>query len=316
MGAFDAAVSLVPTDAGSLFNRGNAADKAGRRDEAASAFGAALALEPNDKAAAFNQANALAALGRNGEAEARSPVQKRPRPCVVGAAAAYEMSHSKGALAHATAPLRCPSRYLSPQARFRLAVRLDAAYQPAYANLGLALASQARHIEAAAAHRQALALEPRDTASAVGLGDALRSGGDAAAAARAYRAALALAPGAAEAYTGLAHTLKGSDPVAASAAFESAALGDQALRAEAERLREWLRDVPPGRARGAAELVAASRYPALFEDAPRCAEAEMSEAVAQGAGSLSQVNPSLAPMRTLYRPSPFPLTSSSPSPSP
>ena len=71
MGAFDAAVFLVPTDAGSLFNRGNAADKAGRRDEAAAAFGAALALEPADKAAAFNQANALAALGRNGEAEAR-----------------------------------------------------------------------------------------------------------------------------------------------------------------------------------------------------------------------------------------------------
>ena len=73
MSAFDAAVLLVPTDGESHFNRGNAADKAGRRDEAAAAFGAALALEPTDKAAAFNQANALAALGRNGEAEARGP---------------------------------------------------------------------------------------------------------------------------------------------------------------------------------------------------------------------------------------------------
>ena len=195
-----------------------------------------------------------------------------------------------------------PPRYLPPQARFRLAVRLDAAYQPAYANLGLALASQARHLEAAAAHRQALALEPRDSASGVGLGDALRSGGDAAAAARAYRAALALAPAAAGAYTGLAHVLKSSDPAAASAAFEAAARGDDAMQAEAERVREWLRDVPPGRARGAAELEAASRYPALFEGAPRCAEAEMSEAVAQGPDSLSQVtqpSPKGNPLRTL-----------------
>ena len=58
---------------------------------------------------------------------------------------------------------------LPPQARFRLAVQLDGTYQPAYANLGLALASQARHLEAATAHRQALALEPSDTASGVGL---------------------------------------------------------------------------------------------------------------------------------------------------
>ena len=61
------------------------------------------------------------------------------------------------------------------------------------------------------------------------------------------------------------------------------------MQAEAERVREWLRGVPPGRARGATELEAASRYPALFEGAPRCAEAAMSDAVAQGAGSLSQV---------------------------
>ena len=86
MSAFDAAVLLVPTDAGSLFNRGNAADKAGRRDEAAAAFGAALALEPTDKAAAFNQANALAALGRNGEAEARGPCSAGCRGVVDAAA--------------------------------------------------------------------------------------------------------------------------------------------------------------------------------------------------------------------------------------
>lgn len=111
-------------------------------------------------------------------------------------------------------------------------MRLDGTYQPAYANLGLALASQARHLEAATAHRQALALEPSDTASGVGLGDALRNGGDAAAAARAYRAALALAPASASAYTGLAHALKHSDPAAASAAFEAAARGDDGMQAE------------------------------------------------------------------------------------
>jgi len=33
------------------------------------------------------------------------------------------------------------------------------------------------------------------------------------------------------------------------------------VQEEAERVREWLRGVPPGRARAAAELEAASRYP-------------------------------------------------------
>jgi len=83
-------------------------------------------------------------------------------------------------------------------------------------------------------------------------------------------------------------------------------------------VREWLRGVPPGRARNAAELEAASRYPALFEDAPRCAEAEMSEAVAQGPDSLSQVtqpNPKGKPLPALAL-APTPTTGPGPGPDP
>jgi len=281
---YDRVLAVLPTNADNHHNRGNALYRSARHEEAMASFGRAVEIEPTDAGSFFNRGNAADKLGRHAEAASH-----------FGAALELEPHDTDAAYNQANA-LKSLGRNGEACARFRLTLRLSGT-QPhagAYTNLGMTLGAMGEHGEAAATLRHAVALLPEDADALVGLGDELKAAAEVGAAADAYRAALQLAPSRAEAYLGLASALKASAPRAAAAAFSHAARHDGAARAQAEAVRAWLRDVPPGPgARTAAQLDAASRYPDIFEGAPRCAEASLREAVGRGAQALLAGGPLL-----------------------
>ena len=162
MDAFDAAVTLVPNDAGSWFNLGNAADKLADYDRAAKAFRQALEFDPADPAAEYNLANAHKARGSTEEAihHYRRSIAATPRDADKRANLGYTLDAA--------------GRHTEAAVAFGSALAINGRDAAVYTGLGHCLKSSSDMGGAAAAYRHALSLEPQSASAYAGLGGALK----------------------------------------------------------------------------------------------------------------------------------------------
>ncbi len=190
------ALKIAPDFADAHSNLGNALQTLGLLDEAVASYRRALQIKPQYAEAHGNLANALRRLGLLDEAVAsyRRALQFKPD---------FAEAHSN--LGNA---LRGLGRLEEAAASYRRALQIRPSYAEACNNLGNALLDLGRVDEAAASYRRALLIKTDFVEAHNNLGNALRSLGRPEEAAASYRRALASSPDFAGAHSNLGDALR------------------------------------------------------------------------------------------------------------
>jgi tetratricopeptide (TPR) repeat protein len=194
--ALQTAAQLLPADAESQTNLGNALRARGRLTEAADHHRRALVLNADYAEAHNNLGSVLKDLGQLQEAAVsfRRATQLKPQ---------FALAHQNFGIA--LSGLGRPEEAL---AAHRRALALAPDFADAHAQLGSALRDLGRPEEAVASYRRALLMEPEHAEALLHMGDALLALGEAESAAQHYRRLLALWPNAAEVHGNLGHALR------------------------------------------------------------------------------------------------------------
>jgi tetratricopeptide (TPR) repeat protein len=194
--AYRRAIQIKPDFADVHDHLGTALRDLGQLDEAVASFHRALQIRPNYAEAYGNLGNALLGLGRRDEALAsyRRALQINP-----------ELAEAHNNSGNA---LRELSRRDEALASYRRALQIRPNYAEAHANLGNTLFDLGRLDEAAASYRRALEIKPAYPEAHANLGNALRDLGQAAEAAASYGRALGIQPGLTEVHNNLGNVLR------------------------------------------------------------------------------------------------------------
>jgi len=252
--AWQTACRLLPNDAGTHVNAGNASARLGRLEDAVASYRRALALSADLAEAHQNLGRALLELGRIEEAAAscRRALELNPRYAqahatlgnawlllgrLEDAAASYaqaleiepEFSETHHNLGNA---LRGLGKLEEAAASYRRALQIEPQFAEAHVNLGIAQRLQGRTAEAQASCRRALALDPRSAAAYAALADASADLGRFDEAQELFERVISIEPQSPEAWSGLAR-------------LRTMTLADAAWLAQAQRIAD--RPLPPRR---------------------------------------------------------------------
>lgn len=189
------AAGLLPNDADTHYNLGNALMALGRLDEAEASYRRTLRIRPNDADAHFNLGNIFRSLGRLDETEAsyRRALQLRP-----------DYAEAHGNLGNI---LLEQGRVDEAEASYRRALQLKPDYAVAHYNLGSLLQDLGRLSEAEASYRCALQLRPDWVDGYINFGGVLMDMDRLDEAGASYRCALRIRPDCAEAHSNLGNVL-------------------------------------------------------------------------------------------------------------
>jgi tetratricopeptide (TPR) repeat protein len=194
--ALERTTQLLPDDAESHSNLGNALLDLARFEDAATSYRRALELTPSFAEAHSNLGNALRGLGRLDEAVAsyRDALELMPN-----------LAEAHNNLGNA---LRGLGRLDEAVVSYGQALELRPHDAEAHLNLGNALHGLGRHDDALASYRHALRLSPNFAEAHNNLGNVLRSIGQLDEAAASYRHALEIKPDYAGAHSNLSDALR------------------------------------------------------------------------------------------------------------
>lgn len=189
------AVALMPQDAESHSNLGNALKTQGRVQDAAQAYRQAIALNPALPLPPFNLGIALCDLGQHAEAVASFQQALRLQP---------QMAEAHFNLGIA---LRALARLDDAAASYRQALALKPDYADAHINLGIVLKELGLFEQAAHSFERAVAIKPDMAEAHNNLGNILKDLGRLDEALANFRQALLLRPGFTEAFSNLLFAL-------------------------------------------------------------------------------------------------------------
>ena len=189
------AVALLPLDAETHRNLGNALRDLGRFHEAEASYRRALEIDPEYAEAHYNLGNALHALGRLSEAEE----SYRGALKINGgfAEAHYNLGNALAAL----------GRLAEAEESYRKALEINPGYAAAYNNLGNTLHALGRLAEAEESYRRALEIKPQYAEAHNNLGNTLSDFGRLVEAEDSYRKAIEIDGEYAEAHYNLGNNL-------------------------------------------------------------------------------------------------------------
>ena len=190
------AASLLPDDAETHANLGNALLRGEKFEAAAASYRRALDLSPRHAAVCNNLGNALRGLGRTDEAVAcyRQAIEQNPR---------FAEAYSN--LGNA---LRSLARLEEAAANYHRALEIKPQYPEAWNNLGNVLLDLKQFAAAVTCYRSALALKADLVEAHSNLGNSLRALGQLEEAVASYARALELKPDFAAAHSNLGDTLR------------------------------------------------------------------------------------------------------------
>jgi tetratricopeptide (TPR) repeat protein len=196
LAAFDASLSLHPTNADAHANRGLALHQLGRNAEAVRSYDAALKIRPDAAQTHNNRGMALADLG---DFDAAQQDYQRAIHVQPDYAAAH---YNLGLL------LLTRGQIEGALASFDTSIGLSADHAEAHASRGLALHGLKRHAQAVASYDKAVSLQPAFALAYNNRGLAHQALRDFSAAVHDYQAAIAHEPSLSQAYSNLGTAFK------------------------------------------------------------------------------------------------------------